>query len=47
MTPTSLQQLQPVLREALGVQSIIGRMGFPAADLYLVCFGTKPPAHGT
>lgn len=45
MTPTALQQLRPVLREALGVHAILERMGFSMADIYMVC--SRNPAVDT
>ncbi len=35
MTTTPFQQLHPLLREAIGVHSIIEKMGFSMADIYM------------
>jgi hypothetical protein len=45
MTQTPLQQLRPVLREAIGVHAIIERMGFSMSDIYMVC--SRNPASDT
>lgn len=44
MTP--LQQLRPVLREAIGVHAILERMGFPMEDIYMVCAPVVGTADG-